>query len=115
MKPEPRITLQTLMVLKVLLEEPSADRYGLEIADAAHLATGSVYPILIRLEKAGWLASYWESADPSMEGRPRRRFYRLTGAGAERARRILQDLEPSTSPNWGRKPWTPPTPEGGAA
>jgi PadR family transcriptional regulator PadR len=104
------MTLPTLKVLKVLLDDPLAERYGLEIAKAAKLPTGSLYPILIRLEKVGWLVSRWEETDPSMEGRPRRRFYRLTGGGAEKARRILQGLETSTSPSWGRTPWTPPAP-----
>jgi PadR family transcriptional regulator, regulatory protein PadR len=103
---EPRMTLPTLRVLKVLLEDPMAERYGLELAQATKLPTGSLYPILIRLEKAGWLASHWEETDPSPEGRPRRRFYRLTGDGAEKAQRILRDLGPPPSP----MPWMTPAP-----
>ena len=41
----------------------------------------------------GWLASRWEDIDPTQEGRPRRRLYRLTGEGEIAARRILDDVE----------------------
>jgi PadR family transcriptional regulator len=101
---EPRMTLPTLRVLKVLLEDPSAERYGLDLARVTKLPTGSLYPILIRLEKAGWLVSHWEETYP--EVRPRRRFYHLTRDGAEKAQGILQDLSPLPSPI----PWKPPAP-----
>ena len=45
-------------------------------------AYGTLYKALERLEKAGYLASLWEDpAAAALEGRPRRRFYRLTLAG----------------------------------
>nr|WP_285485880.1 helix-turn-helix transcriptional regulator [Amycolatopsis taiwanensis] len=51
--------------------------YGLEICAAAGLASGTIHPILARLEKAGWLRSRWEDANPADQGRPRRRYYGL--------------------------------------
>jgi PadR family transcriptional regulator len=45
-------------------------------------AYGTLYKALDRLERAGYLESRWE--DPMVaagEGRPRRRFYRVTLAG----------------------------------
>ena len=54
-------------------------------AKRGHLASGTLYPILLRLESAGWLASRWESVDPSEAGRPRRRLYRITPGGLRRA------------------------------
>lgn len=62
-----------------MLNRPTERRYGLDLADSTGLATGSLYPILSRLVRAGWLADEWEDIDPTVEGRPRRRFYRLTG------------------------------------
>ncbi len=54
-----------------------------EKADARLLtAYGTLYKALERLEKSGFLESTWE--DPQVaanEGRPRRRFYRITLAG----------------------------------
>ncbi|MFJ4930089.1 PadR family transcriptional regulator [Streptomyces sp. NPDC088736] len=86
----PRMTLQTQLVLRALLEEPARQRYGLELCESAGLPSGTIYPILARLEQVGWLNSAWE--DPAVHettGRPRRRFYRITEAGAEEARLAL--------------------------
>ncbi len=81
----PRITLQVRLVLQLLLAEPDHERFGLEIVDGTGLAPGTIYPILARLEHAGWLDSRWEQIDPHEAGRPRRRFYRLTATGAAEA------------------------------
>jgi PadR family transcriptional regulator, regulatory protein PadR len=84
------MTLQTQLVLRGLLEDPAAERYGLELCDLVGLPSGTVYPILARLEQAGWVESRWE--DPALHeaaGRPRRRFYRLRVDGAQQAREAL--------------------------
>ncbi len=57
------------------------------------VASGTLYPILIRLEREGVLSSEWEAADPGEIGRPRRRFYALTRTGAAFARQALGSLE----------------------
>ena len=85
----PRMTLPTQLVLRALLAEPTQERYGLEIGQAAELPSGTVHPILARLEGCGWLQSRWEEVDPKREGRPRRRYYQLTPDGAELARTAL--------------------------
>lgn len=85
----PRMTLATQLVLGVMLEKPNQGMYGLEICRAAGLPSGTIHPILARLEGCGWLESQWEDIDPAEEGRPRRRFYCLTHEGAERARNAL--------------------------
>jgi DNA-binding PadR family transcriptional regulator len=81
-----RITLQTLHVLRILLTDPTSEHYGLEISRDTRLPTGSIYPILTRLETAGWVTSAWEDIDESAAGRRRRRNYRLTDDGMEWAR-----------------------------
>jgi DNA-binding PadR family transcriptional regulator len=95
---EPRLTFQTLRVLTVLLDEPSARHYGLAIAKQAGLPTGTIYPILARLEQVGWVTSDWEVADPATVGRPRRRFYRLSAAGAERASQAVRQAQRALEP-----------------
>src|SRR5215213_6040859 len=91
----PRMTLPTREVLRVLLYAPREDHYGLKIAQEVGLPTGSVYPILARLEKAGWITSKWEDlADAQREGRRRRRHYQLTTAGAERVRSMFPSRAP---------------------
>jgi len=87
----PRMTLQTQLVLRALLEDPTHERYGLELCAASGLPSGTIHPILARLEKIGWLESHWEDIDPARAGRPRRRYYRLSPDGAEQARVALDE------------------------
>ncbi|GAA3514275.1 hypothetical protein GCM10023075_76790 [Streptosporangium album] len=85
----PRMTLPTQLVLRALLDNPAREMYGLEICAAAGLPSGTIHPILARLEGFGWLESRWEKADPHEQGRPRRRYYRFAPDGAEHARIAL--------------------------
>lgn len=87
--PQPRMTQATQMVLRALLERPTEELYGLQVCAEAGLPTGTIHPILARLESAGWLESRWEDVDPHECGRPRRRYYRLSPDGAARARDAL--------------------------
>jgi len=83
------MTIPTQRVLEALLDDPEAELYGLEIGSAAGLRSGTVHPILARFEGYGWLSSRWEDVDPTAEGRPPRRYYRLTPHGVEAARSAL--------------------------
>ncbi len=93
--PDPRMTQTTQAVLHALLERPSKELYGLEICAKAALPSGTIHPILARLEKIGWLESSWEDIDPRAQGRPRRRYYKLSPDGAERARIALAKVTES--------------------
>src|SRR4051794_6179385 len=90
MATEPRMTIPTQLVLEALLQDPGRELYGLEIGDLANLRSGTVHPILARFEGVGWLTSRWEDIDPQAEGRPARRYYRLTADGALAARAALE-------------------------
>ncbi|WP_433306440.1 PadR family transcriptional regulator [Actinoplanes sp. CA-030573] len=83
------MTIPTQLVLRALLAEPARELYGLQICQAAGLASGTIHPILARLERLGWVVSRWEEADPQAEGRPRRRYYRFTAEGTSEARNAL--------------------------
>src|SRR5215471_3052711 len=86
----PRMTLPTQLVLRAMLAEPTRELYGLQICTEAGLPSGTIHPILARLEGLGWLESRWEDdASAQGEGRPRRRYYRITTYGAECARIAL--------------------------
>lgn len=91
---EPRITGPTIKVLRALLESPKIELSGAEVARATKLASGTLYPILLRLEHAGWLESHWESEDPKTLGRPRRRFYKPTALGIKKANLAMDELQP---------------------
>lgn len=85
----PRVTRATAAVLRVLLQDPGAERYGREIAALAGLKAGTVQPILARWQAAGVLASKLEPARVAEAARrPRRRYYRFTARGAELARSL---------------------------
>lgn len=49
------ITPKMAMILKVFLEVPDQPRYGFELMKLTGLASGSLYPMLARMERAGWL------------------------------------------------------------
>lgn len=84
-----RLTGPTRAVLEALLAAPEADHYGFSLGAAAGLASGTVHPILARLEARGWVSSRWEELDPREAGRPARRYYRLTADGLRAARTAL--------------------------
>jgi PadR family transcriptional regulator, regulatory protein PadR len=74
-----RISPQTFAVLEALLQRSSQWRHGYALSQQTELPSGTLYPILMRLEKLGWLEARWE--DPGNLGRPPRHLYRLTGPG----------------------------------
>lgn len=56
-----------------------APAWGLQLCQHTGYGTGTVYPALDRLLKAGWISDEWETPAPA--DRPRRRFYRATEEG----------------------------------
>jgi DNA-binding PadR family transcriptional regulator len=77
-----RMTQVTALVLHAV---GTGHRYGFDIMDATGIASGSVYPVLRRLEEARLLRGTWEEAPAAQRGgRPQRRYYEVTEAG-ERA------------------------------
>jgi DNA-binding PadR family transcriptional regulator len=85
-------------VLKVFLEYPHKPRYGFELMRLTGLASGSLYPMLARLEQAGWLTKGKEDIDPHSEGRPARRNYIITGSATVAARHQLAVLSDQYRP-----------------
>jgi len=75
----PSLSYNATLVLQALTQGYA---YGFEIMGAAHLPSGTVYPLLRRLEAEGLLESSWEDAEVAHEeGRPPRRYYQATRAG----------------------------------
>ena len=91
-----RLSHQGLRVLRAFLEAFSesvrAELAGADVMRAARIHSGTLYPLLLRFEKAGILESRWEETTPEELGRPRRRFYHLTPSGAQMARDALREL-----------------------
>jgi PadR family transcriptional regulator, regulatory protein PadR len=57
--------------------------HGYELCRAAGIKSGTLYPLLIRLEAQGHLEAEWQ--EPAEPGRPPRHAYRLTAAGRQQA------------------------------
>ncbi|UVC08969.1 helix-turn-helix transcriptional regulator [Rhizobium sp. TH2] len=89
------LTSQTRSVIAAFIERHGNGVSGAEIGRKTGLASGSLYPILARLEKAGWLTSEWETEEPSALGRPRRRLYKLTSEGIRCISRIAREITPA--------------------
>jgi len=88
----PRMTGPTLTVLGEFLHRPTDQISGIEISRSTGLASGTLYPILFRLEEAGWVESVWEDVGPTQVKRPRRRLYRMTGVGEASAHESVRDV-----------------------
>jgi PadR family transcriptional regulator PadR len=89
--PQGPLSYNAALVLQAIVQ---GHRYGFEIMRAAHLKSGTVYPLLRRLEAGGLVRSEWEEpADARDEGRPPRRYYAATAQGraalAEARARVL--------------------------
>jgi DNA-binding PadR family transcriptional regulator len=95
---ELNLTPKMALVVKLFLEDPDQPRYGFELMRLTGLPSGSLYPMLARLEEAGWLTGGKENIDPRAEGRPPRRTYRITGAAVTAARLQLAALSEQYRP-----------------
>lgn len=82
----PRISVETLRVLERFVDRPTAWRYGYELSRETGLKSGTLYPILMRLEKHTLLEARWVNTE---DGVPPRHTYRLTPNGLELARTKL--------------------------
>jgi DNA-binding PadR family transcriptional regulator len=71
------------MVLAVLLDARGQWSHGYEVARLANVKSGTLYPLLIRLEAQGYLEAEWQP--PTEGGRPPRHAYRLTASGVQLA------------------------------
>ena len=98
--------MRKLSITAVAVLHAIADgyQYGFDIIDRTELPSGTVYPALGRLERDGLVKSSWEhEPDAHAEGRPARRYYKLTAAGARSLadaaafyRSLLPALKPRT-------------------
>src|ERR1700744_2735280 len=84
-----RMSLQALRVLEAFLENPTDELAGADVQKRSGLASGTLYPILLRLESPRLFVHRWEDVDPASAGRPRRRLYHLTPSGLARASEVF--------------------------
>jgi DNA-binding PadR family transcriptional regulator len=85
---DPPLTRATIDVLALFLQswDEESDLHGWLIMKSVGRSGPTVYSVLDRLEDAGWISGFWETLPVDAPHRPRRRYYRLTAAGAAAAR-----------------------------
>ena len=64
-------------VLRVFMTDPTAQHYGYDLMKAAKLPSGTLYPMLARLQQEGLVDSEWEAQRRTAGGRPPRKYYQL--------------------------------------
>ena len=94
-----RITVQFLKVISIFISNPWREYSGADICRKAKLKSGTVYPMLIKMEVNGWLSSELEKIDPKKEGRPKKRLYKITHKGFTEGQKILAEYFPSVPSN----------------
>ena len=87
----PRLSPETLLVLERFMDRATDWRYGYELSRETGLKSGTLYPILMRLEKYSLLEARWVTTE---DGVPPRHTYRLTPNGLELARTKLSEARP---------------------
>ena len=93
------MSMSQVYVLSSLMGQ---DRYGLDIIKAVkeqsnfEIVLGSLYNILSKLEREGFVEPYW-GEETSDRGGNRRRYYKITGAGE----RALNEVRNGLSNMWG--------------
>jgi DNA-binding PadR family transcriptional regulator len=103
-----RLTVVITEILEALAAAPPGDpAWGKRVCDMTGYGTGTVYPALNRLMKAGWIEDRWE--DPPPEDRPRRRFYEITSAGRQMYADAVRERQQR------RTGWLRPAPQTGSA
>jgi PadR family transcriptional regulator PadR len=94
------MTASLQRVLQAFLEDPAAPRYGYDLMKAAGLPSGTLYPMLARLEDQKLVSSAWET--PQAGGERPRRYYQLTGEGIAVARLELAQVRAGRARTPGR-------------
>lgn len=79
-----RPSRQMLALLAALGGRAPEWRHGYELMKETGLASGTIYPLLMRMTEQGLVEAEW--CAPEQPGRPPRHAYRLTAAGLALAR-----------------------------
>lgn len=87
-----RLSQAGLRIFRAFIVQPRAQLCGADLMRETGLPSGTIYPILLRFERAGLLDSKWESEDAQTLGRPRRRLYSITRRGLAVADEALREL-----------------------
>ena len=87
---------QATRLLRELAAASRTWRHGYDLAKETGLRSGTLYPLLMRLEDQGLLDAEWQ--EPDRTGRPARHLYRLTPHGLAAARDLAVDRRRTAAP-----------------
>ncbi|MEO0425585.1 MAG: PadR family transcriptional regulator [Pseudomonadota bacterium] len=85
-----KLSEKARLVLAVMLRSAGRWSHGYDLSKETGVRSGTLYPLLLRLEEQGYLEAQWQEA--TERGRPPRHAYRLTDAGVELARQNPPEL-----------------------
>lgn len=86
----PNTSPQALAAFAAFLERADQWRHGYDLMQATGMKSGTLYPLLIRLNESGLLETEWTV--PDGVGRGPRHVYRLTQEGAAFARAAIAEV-----------------------
>ena len=87
--------------LSVILDKGTC--HGLEVGEGVaerfkrELGPGSLYRSLHRSEQRGYLKAFWEDAEEADHQGPPRRYYEITGTGADALDEYIEKLRSTMS------------------
>ena len=96
-----KINGRALELLMLMAVRPEKEYSGYEISKSFGISSGTLYPLLLKAENAGLLEARWEEGDPGKLGRPRRRYYRISGEGIEAVDNRMHQLRVEIRPRGG--------------
>lgn len=82
---------QAQQLLAALAAMPGEWRHGYDLCRQLDLKSGTLYPLLMRLEAQGHLEARWTDAQA---GRPPRHVYRLSPGGVRLAQSLAEAAPP---------------------
>lgn len=85
----PHCSLQAAKLFAAFAARQNEWRHGYDLLRQTGLASGTLYPLLMRLHEAGYLEARWEEL--VMPARPPRHLYRLTRSGVAFGRALLAE------------------------
>lgn len=86
----PRALSPPALAIVAVLADSQDWHHGYELMAQAGVKSGTLYPLLMRLEAQGLLQARW--VDSPQPGRPQRHVYRLTPAGREWVATLAESL-----------------------
>jgi DNA-binding PadR family transcriptional regulator len=90
--PDINLSLLCLRVLGCFIDTDREETAGSDIMREIGIASGSLYPMLAKLEQSGWLRGRLEPGAPREKGRPNKRLYKLTRDGRREVKRVANQL-----------------------